>query len=208
MKPSELVYPAAPFPVERLVVAGGRLSASAHKNPHNPLHMDWSFVIGFHPLEVGDETYETGLSVEIESNDIRRIEQFAGFCRRDTKRDFNIGSFYLFDYRVSHDTDFRVHAVRGTKLDIELQVLVDVGDSYIDPKPPLRKVHARTEVSLESILVSSYGVQSEPDEETLMGIARELFDVSAFRPPTKSEDEYQGKPVLNLSFTPRIEGRD
>jgi hypothetical protein len=202
MKPSVPVYPDAPFPVERLTVAGGRLAASAHKNPYNPLHLDWSFSVGFHPLELGDTTYDTGLNIEIESSDIRRIEQFAGFFRHDTQRDFNIGSFYLFDHRESRDTHFRVHAVRGTKLDIEADVLVDVGDSYIDPHPPLRRVHIRTEVAFEGILVSSYGVQSEPDKARLLVIARELFDLDAFAMPTQRQDTYQGKPVLDLYFKP------
>ena len=69
--------------------------------------------------------------------------------RHDTKEDFNMGSFYLFDYRGSRDTHFRVHAVRGTNLDIEVEVLADVGDSYIDPHPPLRRLHVRTEVTFE-----------------------------------------------------------
>ena len=201
MKPPD-VYPNAPFPVERLTVANGWLGASAHKNPYNPLHMDWDFGIGFQPLELGGTTYHTGLNIGIESKDIRRIEQFAGFFRHDTASDFNIGSFYLFDHRGSRDTHFHVHAVRGTRLDIEAQVLVDVGDSYMDRDPPLRKVHVRTEVVFEGILVSSYGVQCEPDEDKLMNVARELFDLSAFGPPAKSEEIYQGKPVLNLKFTP------
>ena len=195
-------YPDAPFPVERLVVTGGRLSASAHKNPYNPLHLDWSFGFGFAPLEVGGQTYETGLSIEIETHDIRRVEQFAGMTRHDTEEDFNIGSFYLFDHRGSRDTRFRVHSVHGTRLDVEAQVLVDVGDSYIDRRPPLRTVRVRTEVLFESILVSSYGVQSEPDEARLVSIARELFDLDAFAPPTPKWDSYQDKPVLHLYFAP------
>src|SRR5688572_31383 len=117
MNPPEPVYPNAPFPVERLVVANASMGGSAHKNPSNPLHMDWDFTIGFQPLDVGGETYYTGLNVEIESTEIRRIEQFAGMIWHDTNEDFNIGSFYLFDHRTSRDTQFRVHTVRGTKLD-------------------------------------------------------------------------------------------
>jgi hypothetical protein len=196
------VYPDAPFPVERLVVSRGRLSASAHKNPYNPLHLDWSFGFGFAPLELGGTTYETGLSVELETLDVRRVEQFAGMERHDTERDFNIGSFYLFDYRGSRDTRFRVHSVRGIKLDVEAQVLVDVGDSYIDPQPPLRTVRIRAEAMFEGILVSSYGVQAEADAARLMSIARELFDIDAFAPPTERSSTYQGKPVLDLFFVP------
>ena len=196
------VYPDAPFPVERLVVTGGRLSASAHKNPYNPLHLDWSFGFGFAPLEVGGQTYDTGLNIEIETRDVRRVEQFAGMTRHDTEQDFNIGSFYLFDHRGSRDTHFRVHSVRGTKLDVEAQVLVDVGDSYIDPRPPRRTLHIRTEVEFRSILVSSYGVQSDPDEARLVSIASDLFDVDAFAPPRQKWDSYQGKPVLDLYFVP------
>src|SRR5437879_370018 len=77
------VYPDAPFPVERLVVTGGRLWASAHKNPYNPLHLDWSFGIGFAPLEVGGQTYDTGFNIEIETRDLRRVEQFAGMVRQE-----------------------------------------------------------------------------------------------------------------------------
>lgn len=195
-------YPDAPFPVERLVVTGGRLSASAHKNPYNPLHLDWSFGFGFAPLEVGGQTYDTGLNIEIETRDVRRVEQFAGMTRHDTEEDFNIGSFYLLDHRGSRDTRFRVHSVRGTKLDVEAQVLVDVGDSYIDPRPPLRTVQVRTKVVFESVLVSSYGVQSDPDAGRLVSIASELFDIDGFAPPTQKWDTYQDKPVLHLYFVP------
>lgn len=201
MTPPEVAYPDAPFPVERLVVAGGRLSASAHKNPYNPLHMDWSFGVGFLPLELGGQTYDTGLNIEIESNDIRRIVQFAGMTRHDTGHALNIGSFYLFDHRESRDTHFCVHAVHGTRLDIEARVLVDVGDSYIDPRPPLRTVHVRTEVIFEGILVSSYGVQCDPDERKLLSLAQQLFDLSAFAPPRQLPDNY-GKGTLNLYFDP------
>jgi isoleucyl-tRNA synthetase len=50
--------------VERLVIAEGSVSASAHKNPYNPLHLDWNFGIGFQPLELGGSTYETALGVD------------------------------------------------------------------------------------------------------------------------------------------------
>lgn len=196
------VYPDAPFPVERLVVGRGRLSASAHKNAYNPLHMDWSFGFGFAPLEVGGQTYDTGLCVELETRDVRRVEQFSGMERHHTERDFNIGSFYLFDHRGSRDTRFRVHSVHGVMLDVEAQVLVDVGDSYIDPRPPLRTVRVRTEVVFEGILVSSCSVQTEADATRLMGVASELFDVDAFAPPTERLRTYQGKPVLDLLFAP------
>ena len=200
MKSLEPVYPNAPFPVERLVVAGGSVGGSAHKNPYNPLHMDWSFSVKFQPLEVGGNCYETALSIELESKNIRRIEQFAGMTRHDTQQDLNIGSFYLFDCRQSRDTRFCVHAVQGTKLDIEAQVLVDVGDSYIDPNPPFRTVHVRTEAVFEGILVSSYAVQCEPDEQKLMRVAEELFDISAFSPPRRVPDPYEK--ALILYFDP------
>ncbi len=163
--------------------------------------MDWSFGVGFQPLEVGGESYDTGLSIEIESTAIRRVEQFAGMTRHDKEEDFNIGSFYLFDHRESRDTQFRVHAVLGTRLDIEAQVFVDVGGSYIDPQPPLRRLHIRTEVLFEGILLSSYGVQCEPDKGELMRVAEQLFDVSAFAPPRQLPDPY-GKGTLNLYFDP------
>ena len=195
------VYPDAPFPVKQLVVASGRLSASAHKNPYNPLHLDWDFFIRFEPLAVGDMTYDTAMHIEIETKGIWRLAAFAGMSRHDSEPDFNIGSFYLFDHRPSSDTRFQVHSVRGTKLDVEADLLVDLGDSYVDPSSP-RRVRVRTELVLEGILVSSYGVQSEPDEHKLMAVASQLFDVSVFGPPTRSEGTYQGKPVLDLRFTP------
>jgi len=203
MKARKAVYPDAPFPVDGLIVDCGRLSASAHKNPYNPLHLDWSFQIGFKPLKVGDNSYDTGLNIEIETRDVRRVEGLAGMSRHDTDCDFNIGSFYLFDYRPSRDTHFRVHSVHGTKLDVEVQVKVDVGDSYIDRHPPLRTVHLRTEVVFEGILVSSYGVQCKADEEKLMKVASKLFDVAAFAPPRQLPDPY-GKGTLNLYFDPLV----
>ena len=196
------VYPDAPFPVERLVVASGQLSASAHKNPYNPLHLDWDFYVKFKPFIVGKTTHHTAIHIEIETKGIWRLDDFAGMDRHDTDPDFNIGSFYLFDHRPSCDTHFKVHSVRGTKLDIEADLMVDVVDSYIDRKPPLRRVHVRTHVVFNGILVSSYGTQSKPDERTLMRVAKKLFDVTAFGPPTKAEEIYQGKPVLNLDFKP------
>ena len=202
MKSPEPVYPNGLFPVERLIVAAGSVSGSAHKNPYNTLHMDWSFSVRFQPLEIGSNCYETALGIEMEeSKEIRRIEQFAGMTRHDKQEDLNIGSFYLFDCRPSRDTHFRVHAVRGTKLDIEAQVLVDVGDSYIAPNPPLRTVHIRTEVVFEGVLVSSYAVQCEPDEQKLMRVAEKLFDISAFKPPRRLPDPYE-KGTLILYFDP------
>src|SRR6267143_344582 len=134
----EVVYHDAPFPVERLVVASGGLSASAHKNPYNPLHLDWDFYIAFEPLLVGDTTYDTAMHIAIETKGIWQLNAFAGMSRHDAEPDFNIGSFYLFDHRRSSDTRFQVHSVRGTKLDVEADLLVDLGDSYVDPSPPRR----------------------------------------------------------------------
>jgi hypothetical protein len=103
MKATGPVYPDAPFPVERLVVAHGELSASAHKNPYNPLHLDWDFYIKFKPLVVGDSTYETAIHVEIETKGIWRLDGFAGkasqsststlhLCLKDTVRKHGINS--------------------------------------------------------------------------------------------------------------------
>src|SRR5262245_1511734 len=80
LNPPDSVDVAGPFPVERLAVAGGWLAASVHRNRYNPLHMNWSFGVGFLPLEVGGQSYDTGLSIEIETRDIRRIEQFVGLA--------------------------------------------------------------------------------------------------------------------------------
>ena len=186
------VYPDAPFPVERLVVASGTLGASAHKNQHNPLLLDWDFYIAFKPIVLGEETYHMAMHVEIETKGIWQLHALAGMSRHDTRRHFNIGSFYVFDHRPSCDTRFQVHAVHGTKLDIEANLLV----------PPLRAVHVRTEVTFEGILVSSYGVQTKPDKENLMAVAGKLFDVSAFAPPRELPDNY-GEGTLNLYFEPR-----
>ena len=79
------VYPDAPFPVERLAVASGRLSASAHKNDYNPLHMDWDFYVSFKPLLVGDTTYDTAMHVQIETKGVWRLSSFEGMSRHDTK---------------------------------------------------------------------------------------------------------------------------
>src|SRR5947208_960238 len=87
MKRSKPVYPDAPFPFERLVVESGSLGASAHKNPDNPLHMDWDFFIRFEPLVVGDETYYTAMHIEIETKGVWRLEDFSGMVRHDTKRE-------------------------------------------------------------------------------------------------------------------------
>ena len=203
MTSDETVYPAAPFPIERLVVDKGELSASAHKNRDRPLHLDWTFQITFLPLELGDEVYETALTILIEAPNVRRVEDFAGVIRRDTKPDLNIGAFYLFDSRGSCETDLHVHSVRGTKLDVEASVKVDVGDSYIDPHPQLRTVHVRSETIFDGIMVSSYAVQCEADEQKLIKIAQELFDVSLFAPPRKLPDAYNNG-ILNLQFDPLL----
>ncbi len=187
--------------MERLVVASGKLSASAHKNASNPLHLDWDFYVMFEPLLVGDTTYNTAMHVEIETRGVWQLNAFAGMNRHDTEPDFNIGSFYLFDHRSSSDTRFRVHSVSGTRLEIEARLLVHLGDSYIK-RSRRRKVHVRAEVQFEGILVSSYGVQSQPDKQKLMRVAGKLFDVSAFAPPKQVPDLY-GQGTLNLHFDPK-----
>jgi hypothetical protein len=193
-------YPNAPFPLERLVVKGGGMGASAHKNDHNPLHLDWDFSIAFEPVCIGGENHETSLHVEIETKGIWRLADFAGMTRHDTTRDFNIGSFYLLTHRAAVETRFKVHSVQGTKLDVEVEMLVDLGDSYVDPAPPQR-VHVRAELTFRGIMVSSYGVQSEADTGKLMAVAAQLFDPSTFPPPRQLPDHYQ-KGDLNLFFDP------
>ncbi len=83
-----------------------------------------------------------------------------------------------------------------------MSVRVDVGDSYVDPEPPVRLIKARAEVVFEGILVSSYGTQSKADEGELMKVANEMFDTSLFGSPRAESDSYQGKKVLHLFFTP------
>lgn len=109
--------------------------------------------------------------------------EISGQCSNASN--FNIGSFYLFDRRPFCDTRFKVHSISGTELDIEADLMVDVDDSNIDPKPPLRRVRVRTDVVFEGILVSPYGRQSKADERTLMAVDKQLFDVSAFEPPQR-----------------------
>jgi hypothetical protein len=199
MKPAEKLYPDAPFPVDRLVVANATLGASAHKNKWNPLHLDWDFYIVFEPIRIGEETYNTAMHIEIEARDIRSLRGFVGMTQHDVRKDFNIGSFYLFDHRTSRDTQFRVDSISGNKLNIEAEITVDLGDSYIDPNPPMQKVHVQTEVLFEGILISSYGVQAAADEQKLFSIAQELFDMSTLAPPRHLPDAYnQG--TLNLYF--------
>lgn len=192
----------AAFPVERLIVAPpGRLSCTAHKNPDNPLHLDWDFCIRFEPVEFIGETCDTAITIEIESREIRSLEQFAGFELHEADPDGTFGSFYLFDGRSSVDTRFKVHSVKGNTLDVEMSVRVDVGDSYVDPEPPMRLIKARADVVFEGILVSSYGTQSKSEERELMRVANEMFDTSKFRAPRQLPDDYN-KNMLNLFFDP------
>lgn len=190
------------FPTESLIISPpGRLSCSAHKNPDNPLHLDWHFSIGFEPIEFVDETCDTAIGAEIESRAIRRLEEFASFERHETDPIGTFGSFYLFDCRSSVETHFKVHSVSGNTLDVEITVRVDVGDSYIDPNPPLRLITARANVAFEGILVSSYGTQSKRDERELMRVAEQMFDISKFAPPRRLPDNYN-KGDVNLFFDP------
>jgi hypothetical protein len=88
------------FPVEKLIVAGpGRLSCTAHRNNDNPLHLDWSFSVGFEPVDFLGKSCDTGINIEIETKNIRRIEQFSGMERHQTNSDGTFGLFYLFDCR-------------------------------------------------------------------------------------------------------------
>lgn len=192
------------FPVEKLIVAPlGRLSCSAHKW-HHPLHLDWSFAIGFQPVEFVGDTCDTAICIELETKNITRLDQFTGMERHEANSIGTFGSFYLFDCRTSVDTRFRIHSVQGNKLDIEASVLADIGDSYVDPNPPLRTIQARTTVIFEGILVNSRSVECKPDAQELMKIANELFDTSLFAPPRQDWDSYEGKKMLNLFFTPLL----
>jgi hypothetical protein len=179
----------------------GRLSCSAHRNPDNPLHLDWDFCIGFEPVEFVGETCHTAINIEIESREIRSLEQFVGCERHEADSIGTFGSFYLFDCRTSVETRFKVHSVEKNTLDVEMSVLVDVGDSYVDSNPPMRVVRARANLKFEGILVSSYGTQSKPDKRELMKVANEMFDTSRFAPPRQLPDSY-GKNTLNLFFDP------
>ncbi len=198
---SSWIFPHIPFPTERLIVSEATMGGSAHRNADNPLHIDWDFFIKFKPLELAGETYETAMHVEIETRDVRRIEQFAGMERHDTDPDFNIGSFYLDDHHRSQDTRFKIHSVRGNNLDIEVSLMVYVRDYYVEPNTSPWPVRLRTEVMFDGILVSSYSVQCQADEKELIKIASELFDTSSFAAPKELPDPYPKKD-LNLFFVP------
>jgi hypothetical protein len=195
-------YPDAPFPVERLKIVGATLSAQAHKNDYTALHVDWVFTISFKPLIVIGRECASNVMIQIETPTARRMEDFAGMKRRDTEKDFNIGSFYLFDHRPSVDTRFRIHSVKRNKLDVEVSIKADLGDSYADPDPPMSLLKVRTAVKFQGFGISSSSVQCSKKREAVMKVAESLIDPARFGPPQVIEDAYRKRDV-NLWYPAR-----